>query len=341
MLNVHSESPRVKRQISSPSDRAIDDRFTPHKGPILWYALGDSYTAGPGTGDDYDADKNCARNNGSYAIQTEMDFPFKESNDMDFLACSGNQSPDTFGRVDLLVQPDRADFMVMTLGGNDIGFSDIAVECLVKARILPGDCDRTILKARRLLAAEKFENDLHAVYDKIFEKMKDDRHYQLYHIFYHRFFNDQTTWCNSKSFSLIEPRLTRELRTKMNVLANDLNQRLEEVAANYIRKQTTASWSQGPRLFGINPDKLRRSNGEIYGLFDGHRFCEPGVTDLKDPSVWFFSTFAGDSVAKRAELEPLALPETTIQTFHPRTAGFRAEKDMLRESLQKNRPAEF
>ncbi len=40
--------------------------------------------------------------------------------------------------------------MVMTLGGNDIGFADIAIECLVKAGIFPGDCDDTLDKAKDL-----------------------------------------------------------------------------------------------------------------------------------------------------------------------------------------------
>lgn len=46
----------------------VEDVFTPHEPPINWYALGDSYTAGPGTGENYDEDKGCARNVGSYAV---------------------------------------------------------------------------------------------------------------------------------------------------------------------------------------------------------------------------------------------------------------------------------
>ena len=33
------------------------------------------------------------------------------------------------------------------------------------------------------LAATEFETNIHAVYNEIFAKLKDDRHYQLYHIF--------------------------------------------------------------------------------------------------------------------------------------------------------------
>lgn len=284
----------------------------------------------------------------------EAEFPFRVTNDLDFIACSGGTSPDTLNQARDLIPQDRHDFMVMTVGGNDIGFSDIAIECLVKAEIFPGDCDDTLAKAKALLAAPEFETNIHAVYDAVFAKMKDDRHYQLYHIFYHRFFADEsnpaTDWCNSKTFALVNPRLTRAVRGKLNSLADALNQRLEEVANNYIRKQQgKASWSQGSRLIAINPDRLTNDKGETYGLFDGHRFCEPGVSNLRDPSVWFFATIAKDSLRKRQSVVPqegeekagfLALPEFATQTFHPRSAGFRAIKRVLQQSLQKNRPAE-
>lgn len=321
----------------------IDDLFTPHDPPINWYALGDSYTAGPGTGKDYDEDKDCARNVGSYAVQLENEFPFKVTDNFDFIACSGYTSADSLIQTRDVVKPGRADFMVMTLGGNDIGFSAIARECLVKAEVLPGDCDVTLAEAEGLLASTECETTIHAVYDEIFAKLKDDRHYQLYHIFYHRFFNDATEWCNDKTFAIRNPKLTRTLRGKMNNLADALNKRLEEVAASYIRKQDgKTSWSQASRLIAINPDKLTDDDGKTYGLFDGHRFCEPGITDLKDPSVWFFGTFSHDSLQKREGSRPqrLAVPEVLTQTFHPKTAGFKAIKRVLQDSLQKNRPAE-
>lgn len=338
------------RQANNSPFSPVDDLFTPHEPPVNWCALGDSYTAGPGTGTDYDTDKDCARNVGSYAIQMEAEFPFNVTNDLDFIACSGGTSPDTLVQARDLVPQDRHDFMVMTIGGNDIGFSDIAIECLVKAGIFPGDCDVTLARAKALLADPTFESNIHAVYDEIFAKMEDDRHYQLYHIFYHRFFsevsNPGTDWCNKKTFALINPRLSRSLRGKINSLADALNARLEEVAANYIRKQQgKASWSQGSRLIAINPDRLTNDAGETYGLFDGHRFCEPGMTQLRDPAVWFFATLAKDSVQRRAvEVEEkaafLTLPEFAVQSFHPRSAGFRAIKRLLQENLQRYRPAE-
>ncbi|KAL9028865.1 MAG: hypothetical protein Q9196_002819 [Gyalolechia fulgens] len=321
----------------------VEDLFTPHDPPINWYALGDSYTAGPGTGEDYDDDKACARNVGSYAVQLENEFPFKSADNFNFIACTGYTCADSLIEARDVIEPEWADFMVMTLGGNDIGFSAIAAECLVKAEFLPGDCDETLAKAKGLLAATEFETNIYAIYDEIFAKMKDDRHYQLYHIFYHRFFNDVTEWCNHKTFAIRHPKLTRTLRGKMNNLSDALNKRLEEVAANYIRMQRgKASWSQASRLVAINPDKLTDEDGNTYGLFDGHRFCEPGVTNLKDPSVWFFSTLSHDSLQKRQASTPnrVAAPEVLTQTFHPKTAGFKAIKRVLQENLQKNRPAE-
>lgn len=47
----------------------------------------------------------------------------------------------------------------------------------MKAEFLPGDCDVTLAKAKGLLAATEFETNIHAVYDGIFAKLKDDRYY--------------------------------------------------------------------------------------------------------------------------------------------------------------------
>ena len=340
------------------------DRFTPHSPPIEWYALGDSYTASPGTGADFDPDPQCRRNNGSYAIQLENDFPFEEMNDMGFIACSGFTATDVMLKNVPLIQQDRADFMVMTLGGNDIGFSGIATDCLIRPGLVYGrSCEESLSKAERDIADSKLENNIHAVYDAIFQKMKDDYHYQLYHVFYSRFFNDETEWCDRVTFSspITGPRLKRVRRQRINQLVDLLNSRLEGIASNYIQKKVgRPSWSQGSRLITINPDKfpVAPNSTETYGLFDGHRFCEPDHVELENPNVWFFGTLDPDSpannltgVQKRGpdqsvdaadtnELQTRQLPEWVIQSFHPKTAGMKAVKWAIQVSLQEDRPAE-
>lgn len=253
---------------------------------------------------------------------------------MTFLACVGYTATDTLSKTLPLMEKDKADFVAMTLGGNDIGFSKLATECLIKPAFLHGSCSDTLEKARLALRADKLEKDIHAVYDKIFEKMKDDRHYQLYHILYHRFFNDQTEWCSHKSFGIATPSLTREVRTNMNVLADELNQRLQDIAEKYIQKQSGKSWSQGSRLITINPDKLQNDKGETYGLFDGHRFCEPEIKDLTDPRIWFFGLLDTDSLQKREmrveALEQFDTDECDRDPKYSSDAKFSYECDVAR-----------
>ena len=335
-----------------------------------WIALGDSYTASPGTGADFDIQKGCRRNNGSYAVQLQKDFAFKEEDHLDFIACSGYTSPDTLTTTIPLIQSTDIDFMVMTLGGNDIGFAKIAVDCLVAPGIFfwkNKDCEETLTKAAIAIEDVTLENNIHAVYDAIFEKMKDDYHYQLYHVFYSRFFNDETDWCDGATFSgwFTGPKLVKVQRKRINQMADLLNARLQTIADNYIKlKAGRPSWDKGSRLITINPDKFPKPDGSgTYGLFDGHRFCEPDVRhfwDLESDKVWFFGTKEHDdtkpdattvtAVTKRDRLNTTAeanitslrfdLPEWAVQGFHPKTAGMKAIKEALQETLQKHRPAE-
>ena len=144
----------------------------------------------------------------------------------------------------------------------------------------------------------------------------------------------------------------------MNNLADLLNERLEQIAANYVKlRQGRPSWNKGSRLITINPDKVPNANGTgTYGLFDGHRFCEPDAKELESDNVWFFgsldhddaaalATYKREIVEVRASNETLSAPgpptpEFLVQSFHPKTGGMRAIKEELQRQLQKYRPAE-
>ena len=282
---------------------------------------------------------------------------------MDFLACSGYTAPQTLANTVPFIQQDNADFMVMTLGGNDVGFAGIAIDCLVRPELIfRQPCPKSLSDAERKIADPALESDIHAVYDAVFAKMRDDHHYQLYHTFYHRFFNDETDWCDRETFStpISGPKLLKLRRQRINALVDLMNGRLEGIAESYIRKQQgKSSWSQGSRLIAINPDRLPKADGSgTYGLFDGHRFCEPGHTELEDDSVWFFGTIDHDSAPDggNAGVKPTAIerrdekdgrleerqpwPEWVTQSFHPKTAGMKAIKRVVQENLQKYRAAE-
>ena len=122
--------------MSLPRDlvgRSIKDNYTPHPPPFKWYALGDSYTAGPGAGGLDPSNKGkCARSQGAYEPQLHSDWLYDTSNEAHFLACTGDKTPkfikEQLPAIDSEPPPDLA---ILTIGGNDIGFSKIAKTCLV------------------------------------------------------------------------------------------------------------------------------------------------------------------------------------------------------------------
>lgn len=108
--------------------------------------MGDSYTAGPGAGEleDPDNDKGCVRSLGSYGPQLESDWLYTGENDLNFIACTGARTWNVIeDQLDQISSDPEPDFVVMTIGGNDVGFSKIAKACLI-GLWGSGDCDEKI-----------------------------------------------------------------------------------------------------------------------------------------------------------------------------------------------------
>ncbi|KAK4639409.1 LOW QUALITY PROTEIN: hypothetical protein QC761_708025 [Podospora bellae-mahoneyi] len=109
---------------------------------------------------------------------------------------------------------------------------------------------------------------------------------------YARFFNENTTACDDVSFGIWDvshtaaaAKLTRDIRGKMNDLvlkANDLIRGvIEEVNASF------SGSGKRKKVVFVDHDSL----------FDGHRFCEPGVAkepDYDRRETWFFLPGGGD-----------------------------------------------
>lgn len=125
--------------------RAIKDTFTPHDPPFRWAAIGDSYTAGPGAGDpDPSNEGKCMRSTGSYAPQLQTDWPYTGDHEIKFLACTAAKTPQVLDNQIPAIRNDPArDVVVLTIGGNDVGFSKIIKSCLMNL-IGSGNCDDKI-----------------------------------------------------------------------------------------------------------------------------------------------------------------------------------------------------
>ena len=86
--------------------------------PARVAVLGDSYSSGEGAGDYIDDGTQCHRNPHMYDVGPEAQN----------VACSGATTADVPAQLDQLEQP--VDLVIMTIGGNDIGFAQIMSDCL-------------------------------------------------------------------------------------------------------------------------------------------------------------------------------------------------------------------
>ncbi|MCJ1278153.1 hypothetical protein MMC21_005968 [Puttea exsequens] len=192
------------------SKRTVPGRYTPHPGPLEWFGMGDSYTAAPGAGDAYDEYPDpfdCYSSRGSYVPQLGFDFSFDEGSKFQFIACTGDTTWEVLRtQIDLISTELVADFIVMTLGGNDIGFGRIIKDCHVRpAGPFSEDCDQVIEISMDLIRGQELQDNMFEVYDGIFGKMPAGYHDQLIRIGHSAFFNDDddSTWCNNQTFAII------------------------------------------------------------------------------------------------------------------------------------------
>lgn len=159
---------------------------------------------------------------------------------------------------------------------------------------------RTRSSARTTFQSKEFRDNLHTIYDKIFDKMPADFHYQIIQLGYSKFFNaeDDSTWCNDRTFGKIPftispPKLTLELRRKLNQLTDDFNVLLWTIVLSYANQKLSQDGAKEKgwlinRIFFGSLDTTDGSRS-----FEGHRFCELGVEDRKfqDPRTWFFGVW--------------------------------------------------
>lgn len=155
--------------------------------------------------------------------------------------------------------------------------------------------------------------------------MPKDFHYQVMQIGYSKFFNadDESTWCNTQSlgkvpFSLSPPKLTLELRRKLNALSDEFNSKLYAHLLGYANDKLNQPDREGEgwliqRIWFADYDGVRTS------LFAGHKFCEPGVenSNFEDPSTWIFGVWGDqkDSTAATASSSSNSNSPATASDF--------------------------
>jgi len=283
---------------------------------VHWLALGDSYSAGVGAGTVFsnlqDPGKHCMTTTGSYPKRLERGYRALNQG-LEFLSCSGDvmsnvNDAGSNGRASQLelmkgVPKGTYNFATLSIGGNDLGFSDIVIRCIMVGGIA-GNCEEALKKAESIAGIKPRDSaahgdalaDLYKVYRDILDTA--GANFTLVVTGYAQFFATPqgNTDCNNGQIQLAAVQdiatdtrpslpLTVELRDRVNAGVN---------AFNNMIKATISEVEQGLERDGINDKRIKFV--DIDPIFEGHRFCEKGApTDAGFPeftnTAWFFSSF--------------------------------------------------
>lgn len=268
-----------------------------HSGGFV--AFGDSYSAGIGTGV-VDGDENeCRRGIHAYAELIADDL---QPTSFQFLSCTGAVTTDILvgsgvSQIDRFNASLPADFALLSIGGNDLGFFDVINACIFRFyTFYSGGCEEALAHSRALLESDEFENHMQAVITEILDKArrkeakkKEEKPPVTVTVTgYARFFNELTDACDDVSFGVWwdgwdGPRLTKALRSEMNSLVLAVNAKLRKTIEAINANVDNAAFARDKEeevVFFVDYDRA----------FDGHRFCEPNVTepDHERANTWFF-----------------------------------------------------
>jgi hypothetical protein len=266
--------------------------------------LGDSWASGVAysAATTYDDNKdNCLRITEAYGAQLTADQTWLEQGttlSFSFPACSGSRLGDIVGgRKQMSMLQDQTDVIVMTIGGNNAGFFDIASNCIYHQELekdgfsygnpYESDPDRSGLCANAIDVGRRFvANDFASVIKGVInatlqqDVVKANPDMKIYFTGYAEFFNLDDDWCDGESFNAIPSSvngskkafLSHVLRSDMNDLTDNLNNVIQTVTAQFAK--------QNVRYVSINEG------------FEGHRFCEKDsfhFIEYYGSNVWFWN----------------------------------------------------
>ncbi len=176
--------------------------------PGVYVALGDSYSSGLGTRDDYD--DGCKRSNQSFAAQIAGERGYA----LDLAACSGARVPDV--RNNQLAALSAATTLVtISVGGNDAGFSNAITAC---AKPWPATCWGPI-DASQAFIANQLPGLLNGLYAEIRARAPNAR---VIVVGYPRIFNGEQ--CNFFA------RISSGEQAELNDTADQLSDTIRGVA---------------------------------------------------------------------------------------------------------------
>ncbi|ELQ37052.1 hypothetical protein MCOR27_005527 [Pyricularia oryzae] len=252
-----------------------------------WAAIGDSYTAGVGSGNQLGSylSKTWQCSRSSYAYPEIVNKALGGSvKSYQYLACSGDRT-DGIEKQAKALEGDL-DLVVLTAGGNDLCLAGMIKECV----FLPYSeekCDAVLSKAQSNVNSILKPN-IRKVLDALEDKMKKDS--IVIYNGYAPFFNTDNEDCaNKQTWAIREWNftsyigvkglpLTIERRKRFNALVGDINKAISEVVEEYDGHKkyriSFSDWSEWP------------------GIVDG-QMCSPSddtgkYPNPKQPMMQFF-----------------------------------------------------
>ena len=259
--------------------------------PAGFVAIGDSYSAGIGTGVN-GSESDCRLGLHAYPHLIYDDLSNQYSNpSFQHLSCTGATINDTLAgspesQIDKFDTITNADFALLSIGGNDLGFFDIMNSCIFRFfSFYSGTCEEALNRSREALSSSSFEERLKLLIMEIFDKVHWEKRlwFNIYVTGYARFFNAETPACDNATMGIWwrGPKLKRELRQQMNDMVLGVNKHIKESIQEINRG------FDEERVFFIDYDDA----------FEGHRFCEEGVNepDTSRNETWFFHVGGKDS----------------------------------------------
>lgn len=168
--------PRWPGPLSSSSLRPHERR--PRTGFV---ALGDSYSAGIGTGVD-GPENDCRQGIHAYPALIFRDLSASQggpnTTSFQFLSCTGATTNEILAgrpesQLDALNGTLPADFALLSVGGNDLGFFEVMNACIFRFyNFYSGTCETALQHAQDRLSSSTFEEDLYIVILELLDKVK-------------------------------------------------------------------------------------------------------------------------------------------------------------------------
>lgn len=270
-------------------------------------ALGDSYSAGIGTGTDdkeMPAEGDCRHGVHAYPqlIHHDLNNATGLNTTFQWLSCTGAVTTDilsgggdptaqhkglvpqakkVLGQVDLLNASLPLDFATLSVGGNDLGFFDVMNACIFRFySFYSGTCEKALEAADAAVRSSVFEQRLAVILREVLDAVSWEKRpsFSISVTGYARFFDADTPGCDEMSLGVWYggPKLSRDIRGRMNALVEAANDKLRRT----VEEAESRFSGSRPRVLFVDYDDL----------FEGHRFCEEGVLEpaYNRTDSWFF-----------------------------------------------------